>query len=86
MIMELMQRFFARPAAPTSTSRMTDAEALELAHRATDGKLPLYVISVLPGRQGLEWQIGTTTIGSGVLIRIDDATGAIIESGQWGKR
>jgi hypothetical protein len=35
---------------------------------------------------GIEWLIGTATVGSGVTIRISDATGEILERRPWGVR
>jgi hypothetical protein len=33
-----------------------------------------------------EWAITTATIGSGHTVRIDDATGAVLELARWGVR
>jgi len=33
-----------------------------------------------------EWVISTATVGSGYMVRIDDASGAVLEVAPWGVR
>ena len=67
-------------------TRLGEAEALELAHKALHHDMPLFVTDVALGPDGVEWVISTATVGSGHVVRIDDATGAVLEVAPWGVR
>jgi|GEM_PF-2027410 hypothetical protein len=87
MIMSFWRTLFARRAAPERPDcRLTEMQALELARRAVTGTRPLHVTEVVRTERGVEWRIGTGSVGSGVTLRIDDATGEILERRDWGVR
>jgi hypothetical protein len=71
-------------------TRLSEAEALEIARTALRRDTSLFVRHVRRRADGpadgLEWAIGTATIGSGHTVRIDDATGAVLEVARWGVR
>jgi hypothetical protein len=73
----------AKPARPAC--RLSEGQALEIA-RAAVGAQPCFVQDVRQTDAGVEWLIGTTTIGSGVTIRVSDATGEVLERRPWGVR
>lgn len=85
-----------QPPAPPPC-RLTEHEALDIARRAVvealphyagilADKMPLHVSGIEQTQQGVEWLIGTPTIGSGISLRIDDATATVIECVKWGVR
>ena len=86
MVMSLLRKLLGKSAPTRPTCRLTETEALEIARHALGAATPLYVTRIARTERGIEWQIGTATIGSGVTISIDDATGAVIERGKWGIR
>jgi hypothetical protein len=74
----------SKPARPAC--RLSEAEALEIARAATGAAKPCLVQDVRQTDTGIEWLIGTATIGSGVTIRISDATGEVLEHRPWSVR
>jgi len=64
--------------------RLSEAEALEIGARASSSRLS--VLRVTREARGLVWVLGTATIGRGEYVRVDDASGEVIDSGTWGKR
>jgi len=71
-------------------TRLRKAEALEIARKALQRDVPLFVSSVKRRSDGpadsVEWVIGTATVGSGRTVRIDDASGEVLEVAPWGVR
>jgi hypothetical protein len=65
---------------------MTEGQVLEIARTAVRTAQPCFVRDVRRTDAGIEWLIGTATVGSGVTIRISDATGEILERRPWGVR
>jgi hypothetical protein len=65
---------------------LAEAEALEIARRATNerGELGVYAVTRTP--RGAEWGIHTPARGAGVQVRIDDTTGEVIEIKRWRRR
>jgi hypothetical protein len=74
----------AKPARPAC--RLSEHEALEIARAAVGAAQPCFVQNVRQTEAGVEWLIGTASIGSGVTIRISDATGEVLERRPWGVR
>jgi len=68
------------------TTRLGEAEVLEIARNAVKRDMPLLVKDVEFGSDSAEWVISTATVGSGYMVRIDDATGAVLEVAPWGVR
>jgi hypothetical protein len=66
--------------------RLTELEVLDIATRAIGGNTTFYVRDVVQVGDKVEWHIGTATVGSGIVVRINDATGEIIERHRWGVR
>jgi hypothetical protein len=85
MIASLLQRLFSHPP-KRPACLLTETEALAIARTAVDTTMPLHVTRVAQTGAGIEWQIGTATVGSGWTVRIDDASGAVIECRRWGVR
>jgi hypothetical protein len=79
-----------RSAADRPATRLREAEALEIARKALQRDVPLFVSSVKRRSDGpadaIEWVIGTATVGSGQTVRIDDASGEVLEVARWGVR
>jgi hypothetical protein len=87
MVMTLLRRLFGRPlAVRPKDCRLSEAEALDIARDAIGGSMPIAVTTVITTPEGIEWHIGTATIGSGMRVRIDDATGAVLDRTKWGVR
>ena len=78
------KRIIRRTGRPAT--RLREAEALELAHKAPHHDMPLLITDVKFGPDSAEWVISTATVGSGHVVRIDDATGAVLEVAPWGVR
>ena len=74
-----------RSAPPRPPCRLSEAEALEIA-RAALGSTSLFVEDVYQTVDGVEWRVGTATVGSGRTVRISDATGTTIDVTRWGIR
>jgi hypothetical protein len=84
---DLLRRLFGRASAPTRPpSRLTEAQAVAIAREVVGSTNPLYVQDVVQTDTGIEWLIGTATVGRGVTIRISDASGKVLESRSWGVR
>jgi hypothetical protein len=75
----LLRKLFGRRAAPRPPCRLTEAQALEIARGAVGVAKACYVRDVVQSEAGVEWLIGTATLGSGRTIRISDATGEVLE-------
>ena len=86
MVLSLLRKLFGTSAPTRPSCRLTETAALEIARRALGEARPLYIIKVARTQRGVEWQIGTATKGSGVIISIDDATGTVVDRSQWGIR
>jgi hypothetical protein len=85
--MDLLRRLFGRaPARARPPCRLTEAQALDIARDAVAGASPLYVHDIVQTDAGVEWLIGTATVGSGTSIRISDANGEVLERRPWGVR
>ena len=84
--MSMLRKLLGKSAPARPPCRLTETEALQIARKELGGEMPLYVTKIAQTERGIEWQIGTATIGSGATISIDDATGAVIERGKWGIR
>jgi hypothetical protein len=82
-LVDLMRRLFARAAPQRPACHLTETQALEIARGVVSAACWVHVVRT---EKGIEWQISTATKGSGDLIRIDDATGKIIERRRWGIR
>jgi hypothetical protein len=71
-------------------TRLREAAALEIARNALQRDVPLFVSRVRRRSDGpadrIEWLIGTATVGSGQTVRIDDASGEVLEVAPWGVR
>jgi hypothetical protein len=71
-------------------TRLREGEVLEIARKALQRDVPLFVSKVKPRLDGqadtIEWVIGTVTVGSGQTVRIDDASGEVLEVASWGVR
>jgi hypothetical protein len=85
-LFDVLRRFFGRPSAPRPACRLTEAQTLEIAGGVYKGRMPLYVQGVVQTEDGVEWRINTATVGSGVAIRISDATGEVLDCRGWGVR
>jgi hypothetical protein len=81
-----LKRLFGRNSQKPPVCRLTNAQALEIASSSVSSDTPLHVFRIEQTSDGIEWQIGTMTIGSGLSIRVDDRTGTIIECRPWGVR
>jgi hypothetical protein len=79
-----------RSASSRPATRLNEAEALEIARKALQRDTPLFVNEVKRRTDGptdgIEWVIGTATVGSGQTVRIDDASGDVLEVARWGVR
>jgi hypothetical protein len=77
-----------RPAARADgpQCRLSEQEALEIAAQVVSFPSPLSVVRVSQTERGVVWVISTATVGSGEHVRVDDATGEVIDSGGWGMR
>jgi hypothetical protein len=79
-----------RSASSRPETRLREAEALEIARNALQRDVPLFVSAVKRradgAADGIEWVIGTATVGSGQTVRVDDASGAVLEVASWGVR
>lgn len=84
--MSILRKLLGKSAPARPSCRLTETEALQIAHNELGDATPLHVTKIAQTERGIEWQIGTATIGSGATISIDDATGAVIERGKWGVR
>ena len=84
--MSLLRKLFGKSAPMRPSCRLTETEALQIARNELGDATPLYVTGIARTERGIEWQIGTATVGSGTTISIDDATGVVIEQGRWGVR
>ena len=82
----LVEWFRRRRRVDWSQCRLDEKVALEIAARAAPTKWTLIVLRVTRSAQGFVWEIGTATVGSGYFVRVDDATGEVIDSGTWGVR
>jgi len=78
------KRIIGRTGRPTT--RLGAAEVLEIARNALQRDMPLFVKDVELGPDSVEWVISTATVGSGYMVRIDDASGAVLEVAPWGVR
>jgi hypothetical protein len=86
-VFDLLRSLVGRPAAPPRPRcRLTEGEAIEIARQALDRDTPLYVQDIVQTEKGVEWLIGTATIGSGVAIRLSDESGNIVDCRRWGIR
>ena len=78
------------PAAGRPATRLSEAEALQIARKALQRDVPLFVSNVKRRSDGpantIEWVFGTATVGSGQTVRIDDASGKVLEVAPWGVR
>jgi hypothetical protein len=83
-----LKSIFGRRVRPAT--RLSEAEALEIAGKVLSCDMTLFVRDVKRRSDGqtdgAEWVIGTATIGSGRTVRIDDASGAVLEVARWGVR
>jgi hypothetical protein len=59
-------------------TRLTDEEAVAIASKALGGQTELIVFAVFGTSHGIEWHVGTPTMGESEDVFIDDATGAVL--------
>lgn len=71
---------------PRPPCRLSEAEVLDIAAQAIGARQPMRVLDAVQIGDRVEWHIGTATVGSGTMVRIDDATGQIVERRRWGIR
>lgn len=72
-----------------SNPRLSESEALTIAPEAATGtpfERLMYMTMVQEEGGRLQWIVGSTTIGSGFEVVIDDATGAVLSSRAVGVR
>jgi len=87
MILHWLKRLTGWPMTPTRPPcRLSEAQARAIASHALGGETALFVHDVIVTEAGVEWRIGTATIGSGEIAHISDATGAVLRIEQWGVR
>ena len=86
MLRDLWRRLLGGMQAARPACRLTEDQALEIARAAVSATQPCFVQDRPATDAGIEWLIGTATIGSGVTIRISDATGEVLERRPWGVR
>ncbi len=88
MMFAFLKSIFGGTGRPAT--RLSEAEALGIGRKALASDMPLFVKHVKRRTDGpadrVEWVIGTATIGSGHTVRIDDATGTVLEVAPWGLR
>jgi hypothetical protein len=88
MVYAFLKSIFGKAGRPAT--RLSEAEALEIARKALRRDVSLFVKDVKRSTggpaDGIEWVIGTATIGSGQTVRVDDRTGAVLEVARWGVR
>jgi hypothetical protein len=86
-VFDLLRSLVGRPVVPARPRcRLTEEEAIEIARQALERDTPLYVQDVVQTEKGVEWLIGTATIGSGVAIRLSDESGKVVDCRRWGIR
>jgi hypothetical protein len=66
--------------------RLSDEEAILIAEREIGSAMPLWVSNRIETAEGGEIYVGTATMGSGITVRIDDATGKVLDVTNWGVR
>lgn len=69
------------PPAPRPACRMSEAEALQVAGTVIDTVGGALAARPEQRGNGVEWHVSKLVIGAAPFVRIDDATGTIIESG-----
>jgi hypothetical protein len=69
----------SRPSVLPAT-RLTEKEAVAIASKALGGATGLAVLDVLVTSHGVEWRIGTPTLGDSEEVFVDDATGAVLRT------
>jgi hypothetical protein len=87
-MIEIIRRLFSRRTHRSAT-RLSQQDVLAIAATAaTDALLAdLMTITSVEQRDGrLIWHIGSATVGSGLTVTVDDATGEVIERKTWGVR
>jgi len=87
MIPDWLKRLIGWPVAPARPPcRMSEAQARAIASSALGGETALIVHDVVATEHGVEWRIGTATMGTGEVAHISDATGAVLRIEPWGVR
>lgn len=86
-VIEALRRLFGRPADPPTRMTRDAALAAARAAAAAAGVADALDITALR-RDGdrVVWVVGTATVGSGVTVEVDDATGAAGAVERWGVR
>ena len=59
-------------------TRLTEEQAVAIASKALGGETGLALLDVAVTNHGVEWRIGTATLGDSEEVFIDDATGAVL--------
>ncbi len=74
---------------PGLQPRLREDEVLAIAGKAVGGD-PIdehfCVEELEEGSGALIWSVGSATVGSGLYVRVDDATGRVVEIKRWGVR
>ncbi len=75
------------PPVPVLPCRMSEAEVLRLARDAVHAdEGALYVHGAQQTPAGIEWRVEARVIGAAPFVRIDDATGRVLEAGRYATR
>ena len=75
------------PNAARLACRMSEDEVLRVARQAVSGdEDALYVHGAQQTPRGIEWRVEARVIGAAPYVRVDDATGAVIEAGRYAAR
>jgi hypothetical protein len=84
----LTRLFRSKPApGPILLCRMSEAEVLRVARSAVEGdEGPLSVHGAQQTPTGIEWRVEARVIGAAPFVRIDDATGNVLEVGRYARR
>ena len=87
MMAQWLKRALGWPVTPARPPcRLSEAQARAIASRALRGETALIVHDVIATDAGVEWRIGTATMGTGEAAHISDAAGAVLRIEQWGVR
>lgn len=87
-MLSFLRRLFGR-GQPILKSALSVQQACGIAEKVVSGThcAGMMNLSKLENRDGkLIWLISSVTVGSGAIVTIDDATGAVMQSERWGVR
>ena len=87
MMAQWLKRALGWPVTPARPPcRLSEAQARAIASRALRGETALITHDIVATDAGVEWRIGTATMGTGEVAHISDATGAVLRIERWGVR